>query len=137
MEKFAVEVLDVLDGLPVTFAALRHSGIGKMVAKLRSRKQDGEGPSYHDALRWVPCSLRNAGDPALTLPCHLRQSCKSTPRGAPGQLVGLPCKLRGTGQGPMADAETCVELDLVAVVRDCSVPRERRARRGAVCGCIT
>ena len=50
MEKVAIEVLDVLDGLPVNFAALRRSSIGKTVVKLRGKK-DGEGPAYHASLR--------------------------------------------------------------------------------------
>ncbi len=56
MEKFAVEVLDVLDGLPVSVAALRRSGIGKTVFKLRSRRKDGEGSFYDESLRRVLCA---------------------------------------------------------------------------------
>ena len=71
MEQFAAEVLDVLDGLPVSVAALRRSGIGKTVFKLRSRRKDGEGPSYDESLRRVLVAgilhARKSGDR-----CHAR-----------------------------------------------------------------
>ena len=59
MEKFAVEVLDVLDSLPVNYAALRRTGIGKTVFRLRSKKKDGEGPQYHESLRRVSAPVRS------------------------------------------------------------------------------
>jgi len=80
MEKFAVEILDVLDGLPVSVAALRRSGIGKTVFKLRSKRKDGEGPAYHESLRQVPCArkFKLRRSPRRPCPRQLLQMARCT-----------------------------------------------------------
>ena len=45
--------LQLLDDLPVEYAALRRSGIGKIVVKLRKKEKAGEGPHYYESLRRV------------------------------------------------------------------------------------
>ena len=50
-ERTAQLALQVLDGLPIEYATLRRSGIGKVVVKLRKKEKAGDGPHYYESLR--------------------------------------------------------------------------------------